>query len=396
MRTWCGFGMIGLVVAAGVAVLLPAGGAAGAGTKISVPGDYATIQEAIDAAADGDTISVTGGPYAGGNLVSGRNDLTITGKVVTIDAAGAQYCLRAVDCLGLVVSGFAMTDATEGALDLDGCAGAIVTGCEFADCDGDGIRTGNGCTDVTISKCEFRSLRYGLFDTGTSHLVVSGCDIRYATRHAISLSENGNGGGSDDSAITKNVVDDIGLDGIHVMGERIVVEKNTVAWTGGDGIAVDSSSDGSSVTITKNKVDHAGVAGILGFYETTIEKNTVTDSGSNGIESRGPGALVTGNKVSGSGLHGIMVYGPGSMASGNKIAGSFMGGIVWPANFGTVTKNKVSGSGHYGFIVDGTSNTFTGNSAKDSPDYDLWDEGQMGDNVYEKNKFETTHWGDLF
>jgi pectin methylesterase-like acyl-CoA thioesterase len=77
-----GVGLLVLVLAAAAAVLLPVGDAAVAGRKISVPGDYPTIQEAVDAVADGDTISVTGGTYAGDIRIENLTDLTISGFIV--------------------------------------------------------------------------------------------------------------------------------------------------------------------------------------------------------------------------------------------------------------------------------------------------------------------------
>jgi pectin methylesterase-like acyl-CoA thioesterase len=44
-----------------------------AGTTIDVPGDYATIQEAIDAAGPGDTIVVAAGTYAAFQVVDKSN-----------------------------------------------------------------------------------------------------------------------------------------------------------------------------------------------------------------------------------------------------------------------------------------------------------------------------------
>jgi hypothetical protein len=59
---------LGLVTAAAVL----------AGTTIHVPGDYATVQEAIDAAAPGDTIMVAAGEYDA-FVLKGKSNLTIIG-----------------------------------------------------------------------------------------------------------------------------------------------------------------------------------------------------------------------------------------------------------------------------------------------------------------------------
>ena len=63
-----------------------------AGT-INVPGDHPTIQDAVDAAADGDVILLADGSYSG----EGNRDVDLKGKSITIRSAhGAEKCI--IDC----------------------------------------------------------------------------------------------------------------------------------------------------------------------------------------------------------------------------------------------------------------------------------------------------------
>ena len=55
------------------------------GTTIQVPDDYTTVQEAINAADDGDTVSIAAGTYFEHDLALGNKAITITGA---IDEAG--------------------------------------------------------------------------------------------------------------------------------------------------------------------------------------------------------------------------------------------------------------------------------------------------------------------
>lgn len=73
----------------GLCWLLAAGGA-GAAT-LHVPASYATIQEALDAAAPGDTVLLADGLYKG----PGNRDLDYAGKAITIRSASgkAQHCV---------------------------------------------------------------------------------------------------------------------------------------------------------------------------------------------------------------------------------------------------------------------------------------------------------------
>jgi hypothetical protein len=70
----------------GAGVLLLAPGAAHAATTIHVPADYATIQLAVDAATDGDTVSVAAGTYT--------EQVQVSGKSITIDGTGPATILR--------------------------------------------------------------------------------------------------------------------------------------------------------------------------------------------------------------------------------------------------------------------------------------------------------------
>ncbi len=62
---------------------------------LSVPGDYPTIQEAVDATENGDVVLVAPGTYTG----DGSRDIDFGGKAITVKSeAGPETCI--IDCQG--------------------------------------------------------------------------------------------------------------------------------------------------------------------------------------------------------------------------------------------------------------------------------------------------------
>ena len=78
-----------------LAIVLVCYGMSAQAATLNVPGDYATIQSAIDAASPGDTVLVADGTYVG----PGNKDLDFNGKAITLKSEnGPENCV--IDCEG--------------------------------------------------------------------------------------------------------------------------------------------------------------------------------------------------------------------------------------------------------------------------------------------------------
>lgn len=139
-------------------------GSAGAAT-LSVPGDHATIAEAITAASNGDTINVAAGTYSPSTTLAVDKELVIAGAgsgSTTIDVGGFNAWGVYISADNVSFSGFTITgdaatnlqypvkvgsgNATPGAI----CSGIVMSDLVVQDGDRSGIDV-NGCDGVTLS-----------------------------------------------------------------------------------------------------------------------------------------------------------------------------------------------------------------------------------------------------
>src|SRR5690606_39703590 len=96
---------------------------------LRVPSEYRTIQGALDAAANGDTVLVAPGTYAGRDA----NELRFGGKEITLRSesgaantvldngrSGTVLIFDRAEPLGATVEGFTMTGASRSAIQITG------------------------------------------------------------------------------------------------------------------------------------------------------------------------------------------------------------------------------------------------------------------------------------
>jgi hypothetical protein len=332
-----------------------------AGT-INVPQDRATIQEAIDAAEDGDEIRIGRGVYAENVVLAGRQGLSLVGVGrPTLDGSLAGgVCLAIRDSTAIRVTGISFVGAGSHAVHIERCDEVDVSRCRVTAPGADGIRV-----------------------DASTHVFLSRNRISRATRDAIALSA-GLPSPTNDSSLLRNVIRRAGRDGIALFGDRNVVQgnrirapvrhgvrseqtgcslclvaTNTIVRTGADAV----SFDGVGHTFRSNKVDAAGRVGLrLGGTELVVDRNRVRKSTNDGFYINATSSTVTGNRVLRTGDDGFEIEG----------------------TVGLFEENRVRGAGDSGFQVDGTGNSFIRNRARGSANLDCDD---LGGNTYTDNRF---------
>lgn len=313
----------------GLALLAGAPAPARAATVNVQPGT-GTLQAAIDAAADGDTLVLAPGTYVGGVTVNGKNNLSIRGRgTVVIDAAGAQTGLNIRNVNGLRVERIKIINAGSDGIYTSDCANVSLSRCTIDNSSGSGNDSGieiAGAQDgVTIDRCTFVKWSYGIYLSSTTddpRATFTRCKVQ---------------GGVDSETITvydKNTV---------ISGNVITGPKDAPS-----GYGVYLGRQASGCTVERNRVSYVSDPGITTLSATTnIERNSIRNVAGVGIQVNG---------------------GPGN----------------------TITRNTVKNSGGAAFNVTDAGNTFTKNAASGTTSVDLQSSVLESENTYSKNKFRTT------
>jgi len=295
--------------------------AAASAETLKVPSQYETIQAAVNASADGDTIVVAKGVYYESVNVSTPN-LRIIGKKAVIDSSlNLALSLESASYYpGIQVS----------------APGVTLQGLTFRNGSNHVEINATGCK---VLKCVSRNAGYyGIYVGSYDGTEISGCRIVGAGGYGIYV------GGSSGTVgtFTRNTILQAGNAGMYVYGANALVDRNVVNGTNSSqGIYV----SGSACIATGNRI---------------------ADTAGNGIEIQGQGAVVTGNRATWvSGNTGIYVQGDGSLVQGNTVNFAYYLFEVYGTG-NQVLGNRGVGSvgGGTAFYIGGDALTVTGNVAQ--------------------------------
>lgn len=198
-------------------------------------------------------------------------------------------------------------------------------------------------TPATVSNLTLRGQRSVVHATGGSptvtglHLDSVGTAYR-GGGHAGGNSIMVNAGST--ATISGNTLTDGGPIGVFDLSAPLI-EANTL--TGGPHMW---GGYGDGAVIRANTIDGSFVRGILvrNPAEMTIEGNTISNPGSNGLEVRGGPTAVVDNSISDASMAAVAVSGRGEVTvRGNELEDNGVG-ISWAAEEGVIEQNAVDGN----------------------------------------------------
>jgi len=334
-----------------------------------VPKDFTTIQGAIEAAADGDTIIVKKGKYAEQLRIESRKDLRLIGKGKPEVGAGSGNGVEISNCVGIVFQGFGVDLAEGFGILIQSSTDVTVTKCVIANTGDDGIRA-DACAMITVSKCRLDDIgddgiafSEGLGTIKTNDSVIEKCTIRECSDDAVDI--NGN-----DNEVIKCRAFDVGEDGFELDedagGTGNLFERCSATNCEEDGFLVGSGSFGN--TLIKCKAvncedDWIDVEG----SDNRIERCRAVACDDDGFDIDGSGNDFLRNQAIRCSDDGYEVDGLNNHFE----------------------KNVSRSASENGFQIDSaaTGNAFTGNKASKSGDRDMEDNSQHGMNMFDRNKF---------
>ncbi len=128
-----------------------------AATTIFVPGDYSTIQEAIDNASEGDTIIVNSSTYK--ETITIDIGITLQGEdreTTLIDGMKGGDTVTIWEN-GVTIKGFTICNSSDDALDIYGVNNTKIVDCTIKDCGDEGAYVSN-TYQTLIYNCTFRNM----------------------------------------------------------------------------------------------------------------------------------------------------------------------------------------------------------------------------------------------
>lgn len=332
------------------------------GSVLRVPNSYASIQEAVDQAAIGDTIAVSAGTYAEDVDIQSRRWLTLkgVGKVVIKPSSG----------IGLTINGG---------------YGVKIQNIRIAG----GYAKVDQSTKVTIRGCRFQGSSHGVVVYFSEAVAVTGNRFTGMTGAAIFSNT------SNLLTVSGNIIRlSDGADGITLSGHTSSITGNRIS--GGDrGIAVMESGH----LVADNRISGTRFVGVfVSSNFSSVMDNSVRDTVDGIRVINADYSVVNGNDIRKASSHGIELLELGSSlpygltVTRNRIQKAADAGIFTEARATRFARNRLKKCGDFGFYVRGDSNRFERNYARTGQGgWDIFNWIGANDNTYIDNDVITSN-----
>jgi parallel beta-helix repeat protein len=347
---------------------------------------FATIQAAIDAASDGDTLMVYAGTYV--EAVTIDKSITLKGEdpatttvTVTDPTDPLQRGIWVKDFAENVkISGFTVTNTYHGiyVFASDNC---IITG---------NIITENTNHGIVLDSCDKNKVNGNtITNNGRRGIFMSISHENEIIENTITGNGITSGSGiwvdeSNENEITSNTITDNGLEGIYMYGnsrENMII-RNTIERNVKDGIRLEGSIDPVKSTI--------------------INGNTIRENSESGIEMNSAEEnVITGNTITENSGEGIYMHDGvdnENIIQNNMITDNMGSGIYLfnACDDNEITRNTVrrnGGPGYAGiYLEQGCDyNTIERNTVLDNDEFDLKEDSCTG-NEWIHNTYESADW----
>jgi len=272
-----------------------------------------SIQAAVDAAANGDTIVCGPGTFTENVVVSGRSNIRLVADSATIEAAdSSRAAVAVVDSSECFVGSFTVHGGAGGCVRATRCSATRVYHNHCSAPGGPCVRVEscsaprvdyNDCEDagsdaICVSECPGAVVHENVVRRCGGHGVnvtaqstVQG--IVVTSNHLTNCSKNGiRCAGGVAARCASNAVDTCGYDGISCSGNSHVCNENRVRTCGHDGVAI----VGDSCRCTYNSiysVSHVGIS--LVGSGNTCSYNTITAALTAAVSVSGSANVLLGN-----------------------------------------------------------------------------------------------------
>ncbi|MCK5260760.1 MAG: right-handed parallel beta-helix repeat-containing protein [Thermoplasmatales archaeon] len=274
----------------------------------SGPGNYSTIQEAIDNASDGDTVFVYNGTYFEHIIID--KELILIGEILEETVLDGFFEKELINIYSsfVTIKNFTLQRSKHRPISVGGYyshfAGIYISNCNFTDCDG-GLYFEN-VSDIYVFNCSFSNLDgTGIYIIPPSNNIsINHCFINNCNNSGIDI------GGSNISIgycrISNNTYSGIMID---QRSKNIRVFCNIIRSNGG-GIHISehgSSGESSNITIENNQIEKNGYGGAFDagillsdcLRSVIIEGNNIINNDGDGIYLlRTSGIVINQNEIS--------------------------------------------------------------------------------------------------